>query len=346
MYFGRMFRLERTIQDLLLVNDCVSIPNFGGLVAQRFRAEINYGTNIMRPPTKRISFHEGLAANSHLLVGEIAKSAKLSVEEATEFISKTVKNWQLELAAGNSVKVEGIGRFYQDKNGAICFNQSLESNFDLEAFGLDIFRANAIKRDAATPEAVQTAILNRIKKERSSSFPYWQAAAVFTGIGALLTVGFFKTDINLNDKFKATFNPMNYSRAIEMPTPVTIARKLPVVVETPVETKKEEVAPEVTTPKVEVKPIAEAPKKAAVKTVEQTANLSYHVVVGSFNDMHNATELMASLQEMGYAPVLVDADASFKKVSIQGFATRAEAARALNLYKGKVNKGAWIYTIK
>jgi cell division septation protein DedD len=342
VYFGRMIVLERTIQELLLVNDCVSIPGFGGLVAQRFRAEINFSTNVMRPPTKRISFHEGLAANSHLLIGEIAASAKLSVAEATEFINKTVKNWQLDLAAGNSIKVDGIGRFYQDKNGAICFNQSLESNFDLDAFGLDIFRATAITREGATPEAVQTAILSQLKKERSSSFPYWQAAAVFTGIGALLTVGFMKTDINLNDKFKATFNPLNYSRAIEMPAVVATAKALPVVIETAAETPKTEVAaPEITA----TKPAYEAPK-AVDQPVEPGTNLPFHVVVGSFTELENAAELIGRLQQMGYQPELIDLDAKFKKVSIKGFASRTEAARMLQNYKAQVNKGAWIYTRK
>lgn len=342
-----MITIERIIFRLLLENDCVSIPEFGGLVAQRFRAEINYGTNIMRPPTKRISFHEGLAANGQLLINETAKAAKLSLEEAQDYILSTVKNWQLELAAGNSIKVDGIGRFYQDKNGAVCFNQSLESNFDLDAFGLDIFRANAIKREGAAPEAVKTAILNRIKKEQSSSFPYWQAAAVFTGIGALLTLGFMKTDINLNDKLKATFNPLHFSRSIEVPATVISERVVPVVVEEAHET------PIIATPTTDEKPtipvqkpIASAKPAAAPEVIPQSSNLPYHVVVGSFNELINAAELIERLKQMGFQPEILDHDASFKKVSIQGFETRAEAARALNLYKGKVNKGAWIYTRK
>jgi len=346
MYFGRMIRLERIIHDLLLENDCVSIPKFGGLVAQRFRAEINYGTNIMRPPSKRISFHEGLTANSHLLISELAKTAKLSVEEANEFISQTIKNWYLDLAAGNSIKVDGIGRFYQDKNGAICFNQSLESNFDLDAFGLDIFRATIIKREAGAPEAVQSAILKRIKKDRTINFPYWQAAAVFTGIGALLTMGFMKSDINLNDKLRATFNPLHFSRSIEVPAVVSTERVLPTSASEPKAT------PATTTPEIEATIIVDETPAPVIKPVAnpnptpQTSNLPYHVVVGSFKELNNAADLIERLAQMGYQAEIIDLDATFKKVSIQSYATRTEAARALNLYKGKVNKGAWIYTRK
>ena len=72
-------RLEQYIHDLLLEHDCVSIPGFGGLVAQHFRAEVNHGTNLFRPPSKRISYHKELVANSHLLLN------KLSREEVVRF---------------------------------------------------------------------------------------------------------------------------------------------------------------------------------------------------------------------------------------------------------------------
>ncbi len=60
-----MIGVEKILFDLLLNHDCVSLSGFGGLVAQRFRAEINPGTNIVRPPSKRISFHEGLTASQY-----------------------------------------------------------------------------------------------------------------------------------------------------------------------------------------------------------------------------------------------------------------------------------------
>ena len=57
-----------------------------------------------------------------------------SQAKASEAIATTVANWKVQLQAGNSIKLEGVGRFYYDNEDAICFNQSLESNFDLDAF--------------------------------------------------------------------------------------------------------------------------------------------------------------------------------------------------------------------
>lgn len=338
-----MIRLERYLFTLLLEHDCVSIPGFGGLVAQRFRAEINPATNILRPPTKRISFHEGLAANANLLVDALAKGEKISREEAQKAIAQQVKNWQIDLATGASIKLDLIGRFYLDKQNAICFNQSLEANFDLDTFGLDIFRATAINRDTQVKAAVQTAITERVRKEVNKPLAYWRAAAAFVGIGALLTVGFFKSDVTFNQEFMATFNPLHFSRAIE--TPVLSPRKLasPVEISVPVvDSKKASETPDIVNQTEEA--TAVAPIEALVKPAATV--LQYQVIVGSFKDVFNAQELILNLQRKGYNPEIINDGSPFTKVSIQGFSNRENAVSALKDYKSKVNRGAWIYTAK
>lgn len=338
-----MIRLERYIFDLLLEHDCISIPGFGGLVAQRFRAEINPGTNIMRPPTKRISFHEGLTANANLLVSALAEGEKMNREAAADAIERQVKNWQIDLATGASIKLDLIGRFYLDKQNNICFNQSLEANFDLETFGLDIFRATSINRDTQVKEAVQTAITERVRKEVNKPFPYWRAAAVFAGIGALLTVGFFKSEVNLNDKLQATFNPLHFSRAIEMP--VVSAREEVAPAEAAEQTITYEEAVKVPeTPVIKEETSSVTPVESLIKSAD--AVKPYQVIVGSFKDVLNAQDLILRLQRMGYEPQVIEDRTSFTKVSIQGFTNRGEAVAALKEYKSKVNKGAWIYTAK
>ncbi len=343
-----MIRIERHISDLLMENDCISIPGLGGLVAQYFRSEINPGTNIMRPPSKRISFHEELMANSHLLITRISDDEKISLAETNKLIEKTVKDWQLTLAEGDSIKLEGIGRFYQDKKGAVCFNQSLEANFNLDSFGLDMFRATAIQRDVQIKAAVTTAIQDHIspKAERESNrkvFPYWRAAAVFAGVGALLTLGFFKSEINLNDEFMANFNPLHYSRAIEVPVASEKALPKEADSESPAEAVKSVRYEELVNTPVETP----EPNNGIGDLITPASEvLPYQVIVGSFKDVTNAQDLILRLQRMGYEPRILEDNSSFSKVSIQGFENRAQAVSSLKSYKARVNKGAWIYTAK
>lgn len=333
-YFRRTMRLEQHIHDLLLQHDCVSIPGFGGLVAQHFRAEINHGTNLFRPPSKRISYHKELVANSHLLLNKLSQEEKLSQAAASEAIASAVSSWQEELQTGNSVKLNTIGRFYLDKEGYICFNQSLESNFDLDSFGLDIFRANAIKRDAEIKETVTTAIVDNYKKS-SKPFPFWRAAAVFTGIGALLTLGFFKSDMTIPTDLTANFNPLIFSRTIE--EPVDEATSPEAAEEKTIHFEDVQLDEPVVEP-------VETPVAEPVITPEnQRSQNVYEVVVGSFKDIRNAEDLLADLKNQGYQSTIIEDNSAFTKVSIEGFTNRKEAVQAMRAYKLSVHKGAWIY---
>jgi len=335
-----MLDLAKNIHELMLEHDCVSIPDFGGIVAQRFRAEINPGTNIMRPPSKRISFHKELVANSHLLLQKVAKENKLSQAKAIEQIAVEVAAWKAELTSGNSIKLNGVGRFYLDKSGSICFNQSLESNFDLDAFGLEMFRATAIKRDEEIKESVSVAIAESVKKTQQK-VPFWRSAAVFAGIGALLTIAFFKTDFSVQDRFIANINPLHYSRALQIP--VAQAKEI----DAP---EKEEMAPATiqyedvvvendavieTTPEIE--PVTQ-------HLVSGRELASFEVIVGSFKEVANAEEMLNSLTAKGYQPQIVHDNSGFAKVSIEGFSNRTEAVQAMRAYQLSVNKGAWIYS--
>jgi len=333
-----MKHLGAYIHDLLIESDCISIPGFGGLLAQNFHAELNSGTHLIRPKSKRISFHQELSANAYLLVNKITTAENCTSAKAEDYIANTVAQWQQYLAAGESVKVAGVGRFYLDYSGAICFNQSLESNLDLQAFGFDIFRATAIKREIEIKETMATAIARQ--KQSAASMPFWRAAAVFTGIGALLAIALLKSEINMPTNLLANFNPLQYSRAIHLEkAPQTF---VPLEeIKAPATTIEEEELP-AAAPEVRATPESTTPIKVAV----EAASLSkpYHVIVGSFKDITNAQELLNKLTSDGYSPTVINDGSAFAKVSLESFDNREKAAMALRAYKLSVNKGAWIYT--
>jgi cell division septation protein DedD len=343
-----MIRIERHIHNLLFEHDCISIPGLGGLVAQHFRSEINPGTNIMRPPSKRISFHEDLTANRNLLVTRISDEENISLAETNELIEKTVQNWQLSLAGGESIKLEGIGRFYQDKQGNICFNQSLEVNFNLNSFGLDMFRATAIQREVQITAAVSSALQQRVSHQKEQSgkktLPYWRAAAVFAGVGILLTLGFYKTDIKLNDEFMAGFNPLHYSRGIEVPV-VSEKTNPQVTTEEPKAAENTVQYQEALNQAIQTENAEPENGFDELTNTPQTV-LPYQVIVGSFKEVSNARDLILRLQRLGYDPQIIEDNTSFSKVSIEGFDNRSAAAASLKNYKTRVNKGAWIYTVR
>jgi len=63
--------INQYIKELLLLNDCVIIPQFGGFVANYKPATIE--NNKFFPPTKEVAFNNKLTSNDGLLINYISE---------------------------------------------------------------------------------------------------------------------------------------------------------------------------------------------------------------------------------------------------------------------------------
>ena len=64
--------ISQYIKEILLLNDCVIIPDFGGFVANYKPAMIE--NNRFFPPTKEIAFNNKLISNDGLLINYISEA--------------------------------------------------------------------------------------------------------------------------------------------------------------------------------------------------------------------------------------------------------------------------------
>ena len=62
-----MINIDRHIQQLLLVNDCVIVPGLGGFVAHKVDAKYDSEHNVFYPPKRTIGFNPILKMNDSLL---------------------------------------------------------------------------------------------------------------------------------------------------------------------------------------------------------------------------------------------------------------------------------------
>ena len=72
-----MFTVEELIGNLLLRNNCVIVPSFGGFVAKQTSATIDYKNGVMLPPRKSVLFNRQLVNSDGLLVSEYASANKV-----------------------------------------------------------------------------------------------------------------------------------------------------------------------------------------------------------------------------------------------------------------------------
>ena len=111
-----------------------------------------------------------------------------------------------------------------------------------------------------------------------------------------------------------------------------------------------ELPPEVETPEPVEEAAVEAVKSTSaeipaevVRTVQEVRKPhAYFIIVGSYKEVANKDKRIAELQAMGYEAEVAPGR-GIHRVSAAGFATRAEAQKALKGIKKNLHKGAWIY---
>ena len=85
-----MIELAQHIEALLLENDCVIVPNFGGFVAHYAPATYVKEENLFLPPTRIIGFNSQLKLNDGVLVQSYMSAHDTSFADATRMGEKEV----------------------------------------------------------------------------------------------------------------------------------------------------------------------------------------------------------------------------------------------------------------
>lgn len=159
--------VETLIGDLLLQHNCVVVPNFGGFVAQRVSAQIDFEKGVMLPARKSVLFNRSLINNDGLLVTALAQQNELSYPQATNEVDHTVANWQQQLQEGQRITIDRVGILYMDAERNLCFEQDRFFNLLLESYGLSSVHFIAAEDVAATETLANTKELaNQLTADR------------------------------------------------------------------------------------------------------------------------------------------------------------------------------------
>ncbi len=116
-----MINIDRHIQQLLLVNDCVIVPGLGGFVAHKVDAKYDSEHNVFYPPKRTIGFNPILKMNDSLLIQSLIETYDISYPEAMNKIEEVVDNIIKNIDEGREFKIEAIGKLRKESNGKIKF---------------------------------------------------------------------------------------------------------------------------------------------------------------------------------------------------------------------------------
>lgn len=143
------------IEYLLTRHDCVIVPGIGALIATEAESSIDFSTGVITPRRREISFNGSVVTDDGLLTHSIARSERLSYEEAHRFVTRHIERMKADLASEGEVSLGMVGRLLRDEEGLIRFEPRYGKALD------DIFTAIAIMAQEREEEPETTVEISK-----------------------------------------------------------------------------------------------------------------------------------------------------------------------------------------
>ncbi len=134
-----MIDIEKHIAKLLLSNDCVIIPDFGGFIAHHVPSTYDGSKNMFLPPKRIIGFNAQLTMNDSLLAQSYVEEYGISFPEAVTRIENDTVKLQNQLYNNGSYELAEIGTLTSTDGGNYCFTPSESGFLTPELYGLSCF---------------------------------------------------------------------------------------------------------------------------------------------------------------------------------------------------------------
>lgn len=351
----------QNIIELLYFHECVIIPDFGGFVTSTVTARVDLEKGYFAPPEKKILFNHNLKNNDGLLISKIAESEKISYNDSKKLVSDFVRDLMNEITSGTFM-FQSIGRFYFNSENQICFDPSVQKNFNTSAYGMSSFvfpvihsydTVRVIDKKFRDREAVRQIITQKNARRIMVGAPLLLILALlpsktnFDLFSFKDTAGFnyhttdiFSTSDKKESVDQAIFEMTRKQNALLYIEP-SISKK---EVQTPVTVDSALLLSAVEIPEV----IPEKTERAKVEIQEKVSgpdvSARFHLIAGSFTEQYRADVYVKQLKSKGYNPVILPADKGRLRISIASFSNKDEADSKLDSMRNNADLSLWLLT--
>lgn len=303
-----MIKLGKHISELLYSHDSVIVPGFGIFSTKYVPARFIPEEKIVESPRKIVDFRPEPKQGDTPLIAYMAKKEGKDHGEVLQSITNTIKDVEHALEAGNKVEFERIGTFFRDPDGSLQFEASRQVNYLEEDTGVKTVEtppqkiAEEVKKDEpfltdsttneeSTKPKTKEIMKEPSKKETKKEIKHTEKEKMDPALKWIAIVG-----IPLLLILIIVFWQFNYFFGEDG----LFSKSEPVVVEAPVVTPVEPVEEE----EVEIipEPIPVEPEEPPFDPYAEPAKPDpfrpvYYIVVGSFSNERNATELALELRK-------------------------------------------------
>lgn len=375
-----MIELARHIEILLLENDCVIIPDFGGFIAHYQPARYVKEENLYLPPVRTIGFNPQLTINDGLLVQSYMQAYHTDFPDATRMIEKEVIELKENLYKEGCTEIHGIGTLHYNIHNSYEFHPNEDGVLSPALYGLSSFSINGLDKVVQTVAPIGELLPKPEKRKRTIRFHrQWIGNAVAVAAAVIL---FFFLSVPVENTYidKGNYASLGTDglfeaiRSQSLATTLVAAPQQPrknnegkTVIRNnqntlkPVAVKVEKVAKAEETPAANLvltsssteQPVKATPKPVATKApVQKEVAASnkggkYCIIVSSLATAKDAQQTLKDYQQKGYAEATIVEGNGRYRLSLCSFVDKAAAYKKLNeLKRSETFKNAWVLTSK
>lgn len=345
-----MIELERHIEVLLLNNDCVIIPNFGGFMVHHVEARYDEKDHIFLPPYRTLGFNPQLKMNDSLLAQSYIEAYDISYPEAIKRIVSEVDELNQILDNEGEYELNDIGTLHRNEMGSFDFVPCDAGILTPYLYGLSSFELESL----SSIKAKRNKEVIEAEKEITN---------IPTGIQALEKANIFANQSSLSNKTEDEQEDQEKSIRISISmlrnaAAVAILFVVLMLIPTPLSNKKDKliqselntsllykiIPNDVITEKAGVNPLEkiaskpqpESTKEVKAKEVVEEVNTPkkqetfYTIVLASRITKKNAEAYTKSLKNKGLENAKMIAKGGHVKVICGRYESEKEAYKAMN----------------
>lgn len=336
-----MIELAKHIEVLLLKNDCVIVPGFGGFVAHYSEARYESDEQLFLPPLRIVGFNPQLKLNDSLLVLSYTETYDISYPEALRRIEDEVNELRQHLETERCYELNGIGQLTLNTEGNLLFEPCeagilTPSLYGLGSFTMSPLVTNTVEQPSDDKEESNGSITIKMS---------WLRNAV--AVAAAILAFFLLAPPVANTLSTDTVSKMGFN---VLPTLNTTIKDSTILEDTTSEVQqfvtdadiqKTEPAPE-----EKVKTVDEQPPTTS-ETIQTKSTPSFCIVLASQVSRANADDFVERLKKAGYSHARVCEHHSIRRVVYGYYESQTEAVKELRNVRGnKFFEEAWVMEIK
>jgi hypothetical protein len=299
--------ISQYIKELLLLNDCVIIPEFGGFVANYKPATVE--NNQFFPPTKEIAFNNKLISNDGLLINYISEADGIDYFNAKQKLDSFVEETMLNLEKNRNVYFDSVGYLHYDSRENLQFEPQLKQNLLVESYGLQNFSYEKLYQRQMPKPAFKV----EYREPVPVIFQQRKLKKLVIAIPLLIAMALIPMKHN-----------NEYLSKSDMGMWETLIQSTPAA---PIQT-----------------PELNLTENTVTEVASETEQLKYFIIGGSFKSEENANKYIMQLKEQGYNGLNLGVFNGLNRVAMRGFANMGDAQKELNsLLTKNPGSGVWIH---